>query len=417
MKPRLGRLTELLAFCLVLCLDLHAQAPTDTAAPPSPQSAAASSSNPSPDANVAALAPLSPLAQGQQLYRTGKFDAAIELYHSISKSGPDAAAAYAGLAMVYLKQRKPAEAYAAASKAMDISPSFALSHTAMGEVLFRQGQIPDAEKEFLSAVNTSARDARAHLGLARVYFAASYAKHAKIQIDVAHELDPQDPDIQRMWIDTLPAKERMKALIGYLRVETDDDDDERGHLEDNVATMKEAEEQSRRGCRLVSTVAGTHMGLEKMMHDAQRIRGVGLKVQINGVTSSLLLDTGASGILIDRRIAEKAGLKSIVKSDVHGIGDQGRVGSFIAVADSIRIGEIEFQGCHLRVVEKRSVADGEGLIGADLFSHFLVDINIPDYKLALSPLPPLPPPSAQDAELAKKFPAVLASMTATLHRK
>jgi len=107
---------------------------------------------------------------------------------------------------------------------------------------------------------------------------------------------------------------------------------------------------------------------------------------------------------VDKRVAEKAGIKPITQSDFHGVGDKGPVGGFVGIADSIRIGEIEFTGCHVAVVAQRSVAEGDGLIGADVFSAFLVDIDIPDYRFRLSPLPAQPAPATDYLALQKRFP-------------
>ena len=63
---------------------------------------------------------------------------------------------------------------------------------------------------------------------------------------------------------------------------------------------------------------------------------------------------------------------------------------WIGLANSIKIGELEFQNRPVTVMDKRSVADENGLIGADVFSSFLVDIDIPDRKLRLGELPKRP---------------------------
>ena len=48
-----------------------------------------------------------------------------------------------------------------------------------------------------------------------------------------------------------------------------------------------------------------------------------------------------------------------------GIGDKGLQSGYTAVADHIRIGELEFQDCVVAVSDKGSVADEDGLIGSD----------------------------------------------------
>jgi len=104
----------------------------------------------------------------------------------------------------------------------------------------------------------------------------------------------------------------------------------------------------------------------------------------------VLFDTGAGGILVGRSVAEKAGLARISSQHYGGIGDKGMQSGYTAVADSIRVGELEFQDCVVRVTDKRSVTDEDGLIGADVFGAYLVDIDLPGMRLKLSPLPKRP---------------------------
>ena len=44
----------------------------------------------------------------------------------------------------------------------------------------------------------------------------------------------------------------------------------------------------------------------------------------------------------------------------------------------------------VQVSDRASITDEDGLIGADVFSSYLIDIDIPDLKLKLSPLPKRP---------------------------
>jgi predicted aspartyl protease len=62
----------------------------------------------------------------------------------------------------------------------------------------------------------------------------------------------------------------------------------------------------------------------------------------------------------------------------------------MGLADSLKIGELEFQNCPVRVLEQRSVMGGDGLIGADVFAAFLIDIDFPNEKLHLTELPKRP---------------------------
>ena len=95
-------------------------------------------------------------------------------------------------------------------------------------------------------------------------------------------------------------------------------------------------------CRLVGKVEQTETKLETMYGaDAHRMRGIGLSVGLNDRNTHLLLDTGAGGIMVSRKVAEKAGLTPISAVHLGGIGDKGLQSGYTAVADHIRIGELE----------------------------------------------------------------------------
>jgi Flp pilus assembly protein TadD len=377
---------------------------TDKPSQPVASTAPASTSTAATAAVSPMAGPTSPLAEALQLYRTGKYDAAIERYNSVIKTNTDAtvAVAYAGLARVYLKQKKAADAYTAAAKAVELAPSVATGHSALGEVYFRQGKLAEAQTEFLTPLRANNQDPRAYFGLNHLALATSNYKKAKGFIDQAHSLDPTDPEIRRAWLGTLSFKERLKALQEYLAGESNEDEHDRRNLEHMLVLMQDEESMPSRRCRLKNKIAATQTKLELLMRDATHLRGYGLDVKVNGTSSKLLLDTGAGGILINSKIAEKAGVKPIVEHDVKGIGSQGPAGGYIGYADSVTIGELEFENCYVEVVEKKSSLGEDGLIGADVFSHYLVDINFPDSKFKLTELPPIPDQPAEEAALESR---------------
>ena len=124
------------------------------------------------------------------------------------------------------------------------------------------------------------------------------------------------------------------------------------------------------------------------------IHGYGLNVKLNGTSSNLMLDTGASGITIDRKIAENAKIKRIEDRKISGIGDKGDSAGYVGVADSVKIGDLEFQDCYVDVIDKNSVIGDDGLIGADVFAQYLVELNFSDQKFKLLELPPRPEQAA-----------------------
>lgn len=332
----------------------------------------------------------SPLAKAAQLYRTGKFDSAAQEYEAILQADPHAALAYVGLVRVYLKQKKVAEAYSAAAKAVELAPKLNAVRVALGEVYFRQGKFPEAENEFFTLAKAGTAEARAYLGLSLVYKAASYHRHAKLAVDRAYALDPADPDIQKAWMGTLSLQEQLKALQVYLAGETNDDAEQRRQLEEHFAVLQDQAAKALRPCRQTTKVIEMETKLELLLTDQRHIRGFGLSVKLNGVSSKLLLDTGAGGILVNSKIAEKARVKRVAQADLKGIGDKAAATGYTCYVDSLKVGDLEFQDCYVQVIDKGSLLGEDGLIGANVFSNFLIDLDFPNSKFRLSQLPSTP---------------------------
>jgi tetratricopeptide (TPR) repeat protein len=351
------------------------------------------------NANAPATAAPNPLEEGLSLYRRGSFDAAIVQYQEFLQRFPKSADAYAGLVRVSLKQKKVEEAAETIEKGLALNDAPRM-HVARGEVWFRQGKISEAENEWTGVINRGFSDARAYLGLARVRNAVAMYKDAKRLIGKAHELDPTDPEIYGRWIVTLPREERIKNLQETLAGTSDWAPDERAALARYLEALKDRTKKKDSTCRLVTKISATETQLVRIATDPEHLRGYGLSVALNGHKSPLLLDTGASGILVSRSVAEQAGISKITEQKILGIGDQGSRNGYVGIADSIKIGELEFQNCQVNVMESRSVAGEYGLIGADVFQDFLVDLDFPDEKLKLSQLPKRP--GEADQKLALK---------------
>jgi tetratricopeptide (TPR) repeat protein len=379
-----------MTIALVLLSPAMAVQSVNWQAPTSTTPAAQASKAPSP--GVAVIPELSPaLAHARELYRSGDFARAVAEYQAIvTAGGADAAGAYVGLTRVYLKQKNPVEAYATAQKALQIDAHLGEAHVALAEVYFRQGRIADAEKEFQVPLRDHIVSARAYYGLSRIYRVTSNYKLMRTAVTKAHEIDPKDPDIRRAWFATLGMKERIQALQEYLAAHTNDDEEARYNLEHSLAVMQDITTHSARNCRLKTPVEAAETNLEMLTASQQLIRGYGLKVKFNNATGRLLLDTGASGILVNSKLAESAGIQRVMERHVGGIGDKGASAGYLGFAQSVQIGDLQFENCYVDVTDSRKSIGEDGLIGADVFAKFLVDIDFPDHKFKLSPLPKLP---------------------------
>jgi len=331
------------------------------------------------------------LAAADQLYRAGKFAEAEAGYQAILKTYTKLMAAQVGFVRSMLRQQKIDEALDAVNTALAAQPNAAALLAAKGDVQFRRGEMADAEMSYLTAKKLDPKEVHAYLGLARLYSSYSLYRRAYDQLQSAHEVAPEDIDVQKAWLRMLPRKERLAAMEAYLSGPHPDDEEETKWMTEYLGFLKATVDKPVHACRLISKVDQTETKLETMYGpDIHRMRGIGLSVRLNDRNVHLLLDTGAGGIMVNRKLAEKAGLTPISTVHLGGIGDKGLQSGYTAVADHIRVGELEFQDCVVSVSNKGSVADEDGLIGADVFGMYLVDIDLPGMRLKLSPLPKRP---------------------------
>jgi len=147
---------------------------------------------------------------------------------------------------------------------------------------------------------------------------------------------------------------------------------------------------NRKTRRLISPYESTTIKLLQLLDDPTRQRGVGMKVQLNGRESvKLLLDTGASGVSLSPKAAEKAGLESLggERSQAHGIGDGKASDSTRYLAAELRAGDLVLADVPIEVFRAAKQVDFDGIIGADVFSRFLVTIDFVHTRMLLEPHP------------------------------
>jgi predicted aspartyl protease len=299
----------------------------------------------------------------------------------------DSASDEAKAARALLRDDDVAGAQRRLEKAMAASPNSAELHEMRGELRFRQGDIPAADKDYRRAIELNDHLARAFWGLAQVYRAASLHKKAQLFFWQAHTFDPLDSDIFRSWIGVLKRPQRIVELQKFL------DAPPPGVSQYALEPARESLEWEKelgetKVHRLTSEYAASQISFNALLYDPNHVRAFALPVSINGAKPlKLEIDTGAGGILINSKAAEKVGLRKLRDIKVGGIGDEGERDAYLSKADTVRIGSVEFADSIVRVSDKKTFPDIDGLIGMDVFSAFLVTLDFPKRMLRLAPLP------------------------------
>ena len=330
---------------------------------------------------------------GLKEFRAEQFGPAKKSFQAAADTQTDAllkSHAYAWLARTELHLYDVNAAQKAAENAVDTARESSNAQTAMAEVYFRQAKMAEAQQILIPLVKSQTAGARTYLALAQIYRAIGNYKSAQALVEAGHKMDPKDPDIGQLWLSTQTRQERLKELKIRLDENAGEGQQDQESLTQRISLLEDQEKNPNHTCRLVNRVTKTETTLSPLLYDPHHIRGYGVEVKVNNTPATLLLDTGASGILVSSRIAEKAGLTKITDRPIGGIGDEGPAKGYLAFASKVKIGELEFENCYVTVVDKKRALKDDGLLGADVFQNYLVDLNFPDGKLHLFQLPAYP---------------------------
>jgi predicted aspartyl protease len=225
-------------------------------------------------------------------------------------------------------------------------------------------------------------------GLGRVAECASMNKTAVEDFHRAYELNPNDQRILAAWISRLSGQERIDALNRYaaaMRAAGGDPKElEALRQRDDLAKALNGREVM----ALVSPYKTTEVPLQAFVSTATHMRTFGLEVMANGKPARLVLDTGASGIVLSRPAAERVGLVRVTGATVSGIGDNSKMsGGYRAIAERFRIGDLEYSDAVINVADQSFVGIEDGLIGSNVLAEFLITLDFGAGKLRLEPLP------------------------------
>ncbi|HET9164514.1 MAG TPA: aspartyl protease family protein [Candidatus Angelobacter sp.] len=324
------------------------------------------------------------LANAHSLFRQADFRGAAVAFRKIVEAKPSAEA-YAGLVRSLLKADDVKAADESSQKALAAFPESAITHAERGDVYYRRGFIPQAEDEYRTALKLEDKCARAWLGQGKVDDVYTRHSKAKAAIAKAHELDPQDSDAFYEWAIRLGYPENVAALERHLAEFHNDPEAERHEREykDFVKALAgrktwiPARDVERAEIKMEPLTVGAHFVL----------RGYGLRARLNDrATVTLLVDTGSSGITITRKLAEKIGASKLSEQAIEGVGKSGAAVGYKAWVDKVVIGDLEFHDCFVQATP-REIAEVDGIIGMDVFSQYLITLDMPARKVRLEPMP------------------------------
>ena len=315
---------------------------------------------------------------------------------------PASSVATAGVIRAKLMQRQFDEALILALREDAAHPGDPTLLNALAEVRYRRGEVVEASALLNRSSALDPCNGRTHYDVSRFkQLNGDYATSLK-ELNFAHALSPNDPDIQRAWKRNqreriTPAEE--VTLLQKRAAASDLKDDEKQRLQDQIAAQQSIAQGN---CRLVEPASATKIPLLTMGNAVSQegSSASGLEISFNGKRRHLALDTGASGLSLTKSAAAALGLTPQASVKTRGFGDEDGSSGYLTHVDSIRVGSMQFQNCLVDVIDAGDRLSGiDGLVGPDVFRAFLVTIDFPADEMRLSPLPRRPGDASEVASL------------------
>lgn len=330
------------------------------------------------------------LTAGEKAYLLGNTQQADSLFRDDLKKSPHSLVSVIGLVHTLIRENKVDEADSTLQSELALAPDSVPLIVTLAEVQFREAKVAEAAATADRAYKANPCNARLYLVRARIFRLNSMYASDRRSINIAHALDPYDADISHAWIQTLPLKQRIEELKKFMAGGKDMDPQERKGNERYLAGLENEASNPGKTCHLITPKDSTEIPFVPITVNGRRTGAWGLNVYFNNHEGQLELDTGASGLLVSRSIADRAGLHPVTQVEFSGVGNEHAQGGYTSYVDSIRVGSLEFHDCLITVSNSKDVVGIDGLIGANVFSNYLVTIDYPMRRLVLGPLPPRP---------------------------
>ncbi len=338
-----------------------------------------------------------PSSPGDQQLSREDYKGAEATFRTALTAEPNALEPRLGLVRALIGQDRVADAQAEATAMLAANPKASLAEVAVSEAAYRAADLDGALSHGVKALDLDPCDAPAAAALADILNLRGFYARGARYLAQAHRLRPNDELIRRAWISTLPRKDREAELARYLQGQHSLSA-ERDQNYQNALTHLQA---SRPGeCRVTSKADSARIPLRPVYGDHPQPIAFGLDVDLNKTHRRMQIDTGASGIVLTPGAAKALKLEPEYHLKTGGVGDEGKVDSYLSHVASITIGDVEIADCLVEVLGKSKIGV-DGLIGMNVFSRYLVTLDYPNAQLALDPLPKRPTDAGTSAADAK----------------
>ncbi len=232
---------------------------------------------------------------------------------------------------------------------------------------------------YSQALDLDPTNVRGQLGMGRIATLLSEQHRAAVHYSAAYQNAPRDPDAILAFASVMENPTARQVLLrNFLALARD------ARVEDVRARLRIAEQ-----------IGNTPLAVLNSPYEPYNIPllsspsvGFVLRARINGGRElNLILDTGASGIVLNASAGSQMDLHFLADAVLSGFGTTQPINARIARAASfetagLKIGNLLFHVC---ATDLTRAADG--MIGLDVFENFLIRLDPSAHQLELTPFP------------------------------
>jgi tetratricopeptide (TPR) repeat protein len=225
----------------------------------------------------------------------------------------------------------------------------AQAHLALGEALFRAGDLEGAGEAFRRSLALDPGIAAAYAGLARVWLTVPDYRHAGLALRRAHELDPDNPRVIRRLAGLVASREEALRLYRhYLELPPAEDRQVVENVRAWVAMLEHA------GDRKLYELEGPEDAHQLRLSRTMGVPVVKARIGHLG-PQPFLVDSGASGITVPASTASRLGLAPVAEFIIRGISGMNETAPFVLLP-SLEIGPFTFHNVPAVVMPARGNA-------------------------------------------------------------
>ena len=336
-------------------------------------------------------------SEAEALLGRGEFKKASPLLDAaLAKDPNDTRSRYLQVELL-LAQSKIDDAQKKADAWTSSDPKSGYAILSESEVRYAEGDWTESYALALKSLSIDPCMADAYDDLAQFENVSGYHATARKHLALAHQLAPTNRAIRLDWIYSLNQADLIPKLREYIEDSKNLDEKKR---KASIASLDRYAARQEDNCALTSASGiPVRIPMSPIILAGMAVDSWGLEVLFNGKSRILQIDTGASGFTLTQSVGSGLGLAKIEKRALGGIGSEGGVGTQLMRAASVRIGGVEFKNCEVDVLDRTGIMGGnsmgmgdrldatDGLVGADIFNHYLVTLDYIKHEVRLEPLP------------------------------